>query len=86
MSLNPSDPETYLAGRKSLVKALHTVTTVSRLAVYLIESEKFTVKQPEPAVRKALSIIGQDGGWKDSDPVFVKSVEATIKKLAAKEK
>lgn len=63
--------------RRTLTKALHTVTVVSRVAFYLIQSDKFTVRSPEAAVRKALEVIGHRSDWRDSDLVFAKCVEAT---------
>jgi hypothetical protein len=75
MALKPKfvNPE-----RATLVKALHTATTVPRLAYYLIKSDKFPVTNPKAAVRKALEIIGHRSDWDDDDPQFAKCVRVTV--------
>lgn len=72
----PNKPaDDYLDTRRNLVKALHTVTTVSRLAAKLIE--KGERKTPETAVRLALEWIGQLGDWRADDDQLVKCIAAT---------
>jgi len=76
------DQKEYLAGRDTLVKALHTAKTVPMIAVWLIKSDKFNVTDPEAAVRMALRIIGQNGEWKRDDAVLQKCFAVTRAMLA----
>lgn len=60
--------------RTTLVKALHTVTTVGNLAAYIVQSEKFKQHSPKSAVLEALKIVNEPGPWPDDDPVVLKSI------------
>lgn len=79
------DNTDYLATRKTLVKALHTAKTVPLLAVALITSGKHNVTSAKAGVNLALRMIGQDGDWSDSDPVYSKCVRTTEAALAGKD-
>lgn len=65
--------------RKSLTKSLHTVTAVSRVALYAMRLNPSM--EPAAAVARALDILGQGADWPEGDATVTACVAAVTKAL-----
>lgn len=71
--------------RTTLTKSLHTVSAVSRLALYFSKTESATVGDSSASlVRAALDTLGVWSDWADTDATFAACVAAVNKARGGK--
>ena len=64
--------------RTTLTKSLHTVTAVSMVARFILQTNPL-VKDAKDAVLRALYVLDQTGPWPVNDPTVLACITATEK-------